>query len=210
MNDLWVYRPRISSWTLITSSNSSAVPSGRYAAVFDYVLSAQTIYMFGGVTRLGHSDELWALNPSTLAWTQIKKPFVGAMWPTIRAFHASCTIDQTVTSDMFAVIQNYITTAASFATQLLAQQPASNFPAPINPLNTPLADYQYYVNASVTSAIQRLSSLSVGTPISYWLIHGGASDAQGGIAMNDIWIFDPISQFWHVPVCAHVLLSAFC
>jgi hypothetical protein len=201
LNDLWVYRPRISSWISITSSNSSSIPSGRFAFAFDFLTSSQTIFMFGGITRLGHSDELWSLNPSTLVWTQINKPFRGALWPTIRAFHASCTVDQTVTSDMMTVIQNYIATASSFASQLLAQQPSSNFPASLDALNSARTDFGISVNNSIASSIQRLAVLFTGSPVSYWLIHGGASDAQGGMSLNDIWIFDPISQLWHVPVC---------
>jgi hypothetical protein len=202
LGDLWAFQTP-STWRPVTASfsSSSSVPTGRYghALAAGSGASSNLVYMFGGVSTAGFVDELWQLDASAGAWTQIALPFENALWPTPRAYHTLNAIEVIVTADMMRVVQNYSATAKSAAARMLAAFPDAAFPYASDPDELPSVEYGASVNRTLDAAIARLSVLREGSAAVYLVAYGGTTDAIG-LALGEIWVFDTVSQLWHVPV----------
>jgi hypothetical protein len=83
---------------------------------------------------------------------------------------------------------------------MLSQQPASNFPA-TSSAGTPAKDeYTKLVDQVIDQTQKKLEKLTLGAHISYLILQGGGSESQSGSSLNDVWIFDPLTSMWQVPV----------
>ena len=98
LNDLWEYDFTTGNWTWLKGSSAlfgagtygtpgtgatANTPGNRSDAAF--WTTAGKLYLFGGESSNGHTNDLWEYNPSTGNWTWIKGPNVqgnGGSWGT--------------------------------------------------------------------------------------------------------------------------------
>lgn len=99
--------------------SAGGVPSGRYGHSMDVV--GALIYMFGGTTAAGHSDELWTYDQALFTWSRIRPAFKGALWPMRRVFHSTAVTSDFLTTDGLAVIETYKRDAHTRAAAIFSQ-----------------------------------------------------------------------------------------
>jgi hypothetical protein len=108
---------------------------------------------------------------------------------------------------MMTYINNYTATIKKFATALLDQSDPSQIDETLYPLRDPdltvMDLYRKDVMNGLDKVIESLGQSSPGDISHLLLIFGGSSSPLGGQTIADLWIFDPITSLWHVPVCEH-------
>jgi hypothetical protein len=65
------------------------IPKAKHSATMVAVDSTKTLYLFGGTSEEGYSEELHAFDLQSRTWRAIK-PKEGENWPAKRWSHASC------------------------------------------------------------------------------------------------------------------------
>jgi N-acetylneuraminic acid mutarotase len=68
-DDTWAYDLASDRWTKIDPSGT--VPEGRASQSMVYDSSAGRVLMFGGASRSGYLNDIWAYDPSTATWTEL-------------------------------------------------------------------------------------------------------------------------------------------
>jgi hypothetical protein len=89
--------------------DSKNIPTGRYGHKCDtlVVKYLNQLYVFGGITANGDSDELFSFDPTLRTWTMIPTKFPGALWPLARSYHEVGALQMRVTSDHVRYINDY-------------------------------------------------------------------------------------------------------
>ena len=75
LNDLYFFNSLTNFWTQIIPISSSAIPSGRMGACA--AISLPYLYIYGGETLYGISNELWQFNIGTNEFILLSKSFLG-------------------------------------------------------------------------------------------------------------------------------------
>ena len=88
LGDLWRFDFATSYWKLLLpTTNTGSTPVGRQGHSFERV--GDFLWMYGGITAIAQTDELWRFDPITISWFFVRPAFQNALWPMPRAFHTA-------------------------------------------------------------------------------------------------------------------------
>jgi N-acetylneuraminic acid mutarotase len=168
--DTWAYESATDTWTKLEPIGGS--PPGRLYQSMVYHVADGTALLFGGATRSGLANDLWAYDPTRNTWTELK-PMGDS--PPARSFHALVYDPITETTLLFGGRND-----DGLMNDTWAYDPADNTWTDLQPEGEAPSPRGFH------SLVFEPGSREV-------LLFGG-EDRDGGL--NDTWAYDPGTNVW--------------